>query len=65
MVDITPFGLLFVGACCVGVVGVIVLVALLVFAFVPRRSRRAGSDPREAGDHGGNDLPHHDARADA
>ena len=39
MVDITPFSLLFVGACCLGVVGVIALVALLLFAFVPRGSR--------------------------
>jgi heme/copper-type cytochrome/quinol oxidase subunit 2 len=48
MVDVTPFGVLFVASCCIGVVGVIVLVALLLFAFVPRRSRTAGSDPRKA-----------------
>jgi hypothetical protein len=39
MVDITPLSVLFVGACCHGVVGVIVLVILLFIAFVPRRNR--------------------------
>jgi|GEM_PF-3303001 len=44
MVDITPLTVLFVGACCVGVVGVIVLAALLVFAFVPWRIRTGRQD---------------------
>jgi len=39
MVDINPYGLLFVASCCIGVVGVIVLVVLLYIAFVPKRSR--------------------------
>jgi hypothetical protein len=40
MVEITPFGLLFVGSCCLGIVGLIVLAALLYIAFVPQRRSR-------------------------
>jgi hypothetical protein len=43
MADITPLSVLFVGACCLGVVGVIVLAILLFIAFVPRRSHAGRS----------------------
>jgi hypothetical protein len=64
MLDTNPFGLLFVASCCVGVVGVIVLVVLLYIAFVPRRSRGVGS-PRKAAGRGGIVLPDQDTRPDA
>ena len=39
MVEITPFGLLFVGSCCLSLIGLIVLAILLYIAFVPKSRR--------------------------
>lgn len=63
--DTNPFGVLFVGSCCVGIVGIVVLAALLYIAFVPRISRRVGSGPRKAAGRGGIVLPDHDGPPDA
>jgi hypothetical protein len=43
MVEITPFGVLFVGSLCVGAVGVIVLAVLLFIAIAPWRNRRGSN----------------------